>query len=271
MSEKGKMMVRFPQRVVCMTEESVELLYALGLEDRIIGVSAYVKRPVEAQKKQKISVFTHAQLDKIKELSPDLVLGFSDIQKDIAKDLIGMGLDVYIANHRSLEGVLDYCVRLGALFGESEKAIEYTDGLKRKIDDCQKRNSGAQRPKIYIEEWPDPQIVGINWFSEVIQLCGGIDLFRDKATQSLGSNRIISHDQVIKANPDIMLACWCGKPVNFEEIKNRDGYNALNFIKHEQLHELEPEIFLQPGPAPIVDGIDIIESIFNSWRSVNLN
>jgi iron complex transport system substrate-binding protein len=263
------MKVNFPQRIVCMTEESVETIYALGLEDRIVGVSSYVKRPEAATKKPKVSVFTHAQLQKIVDLRPDLVLGFSDIQKDIAKDLIGMGLNVWIANHRTIEEILSYILTLSSMLGVQEKGVEFVGQLQMKIQTAQEKGKKLKfRPRVFIEEWDEPTICGINWFSEVVELCGGVDVFKEKSQQSLGKDRIIRHSDIIEANPDIMLACWCGKKVDKDSIYSREGFSNLSFIKNKQVFELEPEVFLQPGPAPFVSGIEVLEEIFASWQKL---
>lgn len=263
------MNVNFPRRIVCLTEESVETIYDLGLEDLIVGVSSYAVRPAQVKKKPKVSVFTHAQLEKIKSLEPDLVLGFSDIQKDIAKDLIGMGLNVWVANHRSINGVLNYILTLGGMLGVGTKAQILVDDLKRKIDATYESTKNLSlRPRVYIEEWDDPQICGIQWFSELVELCGGKDVFQPQSKGILGQDRIISSNQVVYANPDIMLACWCGKKVDRESIKSREGYSKLEFVGNNRIHELDPAIFLQPGPAPIKDGIAVLQRIFATWNVI---
>lgn len=263
------MKVKFPHRIVCMTEESVETIYALGLQDRIVGVSSYVKRPEEATKKPKVSVFTHAQLQKIVDLKPDLVLGFSDIQKDIARDLIGMGLNVWIANHRSIQEILDYILTLSSMLGAQEAGEKFVDELIAKIEEAKASAKAlSRRPRVYIEEWDEPMISGIQWFSEFVELCGGTNVFHEKSNQSLGKDRVLSHKEVIAANPDIMLACWCGKKVDIESIYNREGYSQLSFIQNKQVYELEPEMFLQPGPAPILSGLEVLSKIFASWQKL---
>ncbi len=257
----------YPRRVVCLTEESVETMYALELQDRIIGVSAFVERPVEAKKLPTMSVFTHANLQKIVESKPDLVLGFSDIQKDIAKDLIGMGLNVWIANHRTLDEILDYILALGSLCGVRKAAMDYVAHLEEQLESA--KELAAQfdrRPKVYIEEWDEPMLSGIRWFSQIIQACGGIDIFESKSHGSLAKDRSVSSEEVIKQNPDIILGCWCGKPVDIESIKKREGWDKISAVKNSQIFELDPAIFLQPGPAPFVDGIPVIQRIFKDFQ-----
>ncbi len=252
-----------------MTEESVEVIYALDRSELIVGVSAYVERPPEAKKKKTISAFTHANLKRIKEINPDLVLGFSDIQKDIARDLIGEGLNVFIANHRSVEGILNYVQMVGNLIGETAKASEYVKELESKISKARKKASSFKvRPKVYIEEWNEPLICGIQWFSEIVDLCGGEVVHREKSLSSLANGRFLTHEEVIDFDPDIILASWCGKKVDFEHIYNREGYSKISAIQNKQVFELSPEIFLQPGPAPIVSGIDQLLEIFESYQHI---
>ncbi|WP_372653653.1 ABC transporter substrate-binding protein [Halobacteriovorax sp.] len=258
----------YPESIVCMTEESVEVIYALNKSELIVGVSAYVERPPEAKKKKTISAFTHANLKKIKELKPDLVLGFSDIQKDIARDLIGEGLSVFIANHRSVEGILNYVQMIGNLIGESDRASEYVKELESKISYAREKSSSFNvKPRVYIEEWDEPLICGIQWFSEIVELCGGEVVHKDKSQSSLATGRFLSHKEIIDYNPDIILACWCGKKVDFDNIYNREGYSTISAIKNNKVFELIPEIFLQPGPAPIVAGIDQLLEIFENYQS----
>jgi iron complex transport system substrate-binding protein len=258
---------KFPKSIVCMTEESVEVLYALGLSDLIVGVSCYVKRPEKAKSKPTISTFTSANLKKIIDLRPDLILGFSDIQKDIAKDLIGAGLNVFITNQRSLNEILDYIMMLGNLVGAGDETRQYIIDLENKIKWARDYSAKFKvKPKVYIEEWDNPQICGIEWFSEIVELCGGEVVHKDKSQSSMATDRIISVSDVASANPDIILACWCGKKVQMGTILERKGFENINAIKNNAIFELEPEIFLQPGPAPIVDGIDILLEIFEKFQ-----
>jgi len=260
-------MSRLPKRIVCLTEESVETLYALGKEELIVGVSAFVKRPEAAQKLKKVSAFTSANLEKIIDLKPDLVLGFSDIQKDIAKDLIGRGLNVFIANHRSISEILDYISTLGHMVGAHEEVNEYIKTLEMKISQAKEFGKSLKiKPKVYIEEWPDPMICGIQWFSEAIELCGGINIHHKESQSSLAKGRFVDSIQIIKANPDIMLASWCGKKFEKEHVLAREGWKDIKAIKEDRIFDLEPEIFLQPGPAVIVDGLDQLMSIFSKWK-----
>jgi iron complex transport system substrate-binding protein len=256
-----------PLRIICLTEESVETLFEIGAGDQIIGVSQFVKRPKEALDIPKVSMFTTSNIQKIKELKPDLVLGFSDIQKDIAKDLIENGIDVWIANHRSIDDLLRYISTLSKLVDRKDQGNVLIDKIKKNITRAQQFSKTLKsKPKVYFEEWDDPLISAITWVSEVIQICGGESIFHKKSYGNLAKERFVTHEEIIKANPDIMFACHCGKKVKIQKIKERDGYENLAFIKTNHIFELEPEIFLQPGPAVLLDGIDQIISIFEKWR-----
>jgi iron complex transport system substrate-binding protein len=259
-----------PSRIVCLTEESVETLYLLGEERRIVGVSAFVKRPPETKNLKRVSAFTSANIPKILELGPDLVLGFSDIQKDIARDLIGAGVNVFIANHRSLDEILNYILLLGRMVDQGEKAIALVDSFKEKLKASRQWAQSLKiKPRIHLEEWDEPLISGIQWFAELVEACGGELCFPEKAKASLAMDRTLSHDQVIAANPDIIFGCWCGKPVDISSIEKREGYAALKAVKNQEIYELEPEIFLQPGPAPFVDGLDIMRQHIENWVAKN--
>lgn len=250
----------FPQRIVCMTEESVETLYLLGKQDLIVGVSSFVKRPEQAQKLPKVSGFTNANIKKIDDLKPDLILGFSDIQQDIAKDLIALGHNVFITNQRSIAEILDYILMLGRLVSEEAKAIALVQTYRKKIKNIKKLENA---PKIYLEEWDEPMISGIRWFSELFELFGATDIFSKESKGSLAKERFIKANDVIEKNPDYIFACWCGKKVNIESIKTRTGFEKITAVKNNNIIELEPEIFLQPGPALFESGIDVIQELLS--------
>jgi iron complex transport system substrate-binding protein len=248
-----------PRKIICLTEESVETLALLGRLDLVAGVSIFVKRPLEAQNLPKVSAFTNSKIDTIVDMKPDLVLGFSDIQKDIARDLIGAGLNVWIANHRSLQETLDYVLLLGRLVGEETRAQALVDGWEQKLDRIRQRTAQwTSRPKVYFEEWDEPQISAIRWVSELIEVSGGEDIFAERSTAKLAQGRFCSAEEVVKRRPDIIFGCWCGKRVKLASFAARPGWEQVPAISAGQVHELEPEIFLQPGPALFVDGLDIM-------------
>lgn len=261
----------YPQRIICLTEESVELLYDLGLEERIVGVSTYVRRPAQARQLTTVSAFTHANLKKIIDLKPDLVLGFSDIQKDIARELIGAGLNVFITNQRSIDEIFSYLRQISALVGASQSGEAYVDGLEEKYSSFLKMNALQKcRPKVYLEEWDEPMITGIKWFSQLSVAAGAEVCFTNKSSGSLARDRFVSHEEVIEANPDIILACWCGKKVDIDAIKAREGWDTVEAVKNDQVIELAPEIFLQPGPALFKDGLEILGQVFEKWSKNQL-
>lgn len=260
----------FPSNIICLTEESVETLFLLGKQDLIKGVSAFVKRPEAAQKLPKVSFFTSSNIKKIKEHDPDLVIGFSDIQKDIAKELIGEGLNVYIANHRSIDEILDYIMLLSRMVDAKQEGLMLVESLQAKIDNAKAfAASLKKRPKVYFEEWDDPMISGIQWVSELIELCGGIDINKSLSSGKLAKERFVEPLTIIQSNPDLIIGCWCGKKVKIDQIKSRDGFDKIEAVKRNNVFELEPEIFLQPGPAPILDGIDILIDMFKKWDEEN--
>lgn len=254
---------KLPERIICLTEESVELLYLLGEEDRIVGVSQYAVRPARVKdQKPVVSVFTHANQKKVLELKPDLIIGYSDIQKDIAKNFIEMGLNVFIANHRTLEETLSYCGWVANLVGAGERYREIQSRWLEKMQDflIWTREKG-KRYKVYIEEWDEPRISGIRYFSELLELVGFDDINKDLRDGFLATQRCPKDEKTIKENPDIIFGCWCGKPVDIESIKNRPGWENISAVKNDLVIELAPEIFLQPGPALFEKGLDELKAL----------
>ncbi len=246
----------FTDRIICLTEESVETLYLLGKERSIIGVSEYVERPVEATHLPKVSQFVRSNIEEIVKLNPSLVIGFSDIQKDIASQLIGRGLNVFVTNQRSLSEILSYIEMFGRLVGEEAKAKTLTDDFRRKVDEMRKKGASLpMRPKVYFEEWDQPRLSGITWVSELIEICGGENIFKDRSG-SLAKDREVNDELIIARNPDVIFGCWCGKPVKTERIASRKSYDSLSAVKKKFIWELPPAIFLQPGPAIFLDGLD---------------
>ncbi|MFP5491044.1 MAG: ABC transporter substrate-binding protein [Bacteriovoracia bacterium] len=255
-----------PSKIICLTEESVETLALLGRLDLVAGVSIFVKRPAEAQNLPKVSAFTNSKIDTIVEMKPDLVLGFSDIQKDIARDLIGAGLNVWISNHRSIQETLDYVLMLGRLVGEEQKAQELVTTWENEIQRL-KKIIHQKRPKIYFEEWDEPQISAIRWVSELIEICGGEDIFKERSIEKMATGRFTTQEEVIERAPDIIFGCWCGKKVRIDKITERAGWSDIPAVKNQQVFELEPEIFLQPGPALFVDGLRIMAKYLENWQA----
>jgi len=248
-----------PRKIICLTEESVETLALLGRLDLVAGVSIFVKRPVEAQNLPKVSAFTSSKIDTIVDMKPDLVLGFSDIQKDIARDLIGAGLNVWVSNHRSLAETMGYVLWLGRLVGEESRARALVERWQREIEQCREETARWRvRPKVYFEEWDEPRISAIQWVSELIDAAGGENIFSDRAESKLAQDRTCTLAEVAERRPDIIFGCWCGKRVRLDDFRGREGWSDIPAVKNNQLHELAPEIFLQPGPALFEDGLRLM-------------
>jgi iron complex transport system substrate-binding protein len=259
---------RYPSRIICLTEEPTEVLYALGQEDRIVGISGFTVRPKRARReKPRVSAFTSAKLDRILELKPDFVIGFSDIQADIAQALIKSGIEVWISNHRSVDGILGYVRRLGALVGASSQAERYALELEAHIESV--RQSAAllrRRPRVYFEEWDEPLITGIRWVSELIGIAGGDDVFPERALCALAKGRILGDsDEVIRRAPDVMLGSWCGKRFRPNQVASRVGWDAVPAVRDGELHEIKSPLILQPGPAALTDGLDAIHRVMRQW------
>jgi iron complex transport system substrate-binding protein len=258
----------FPRRIACLTEEPTEVLYALGESDRIVGISGFTVRPPRARKeKPRISAFTSARIDEIMKLEPDLVVGFSDIQAEIARILIGRGVEVWISNHRSVEGILGYVRRLGAMVGAAQEAETYAQELERHVDKVRRSAATlARRPRVYFEEWDDPMISGIRWVSELVGIAGGEDVFPERAASSLARARIVPDGaEVVRAAPDIIIGSWCGKKFRPERVAARAGWAAIPAVRDGELHEVKSPLILQPGPAALTDGLDALHGIIARW------
>ena len=259
---------RYPQRIVCLTEETTETIYLLGEQERIVGISGFTVRPPQARKeKPKVSAFTSAKLDKIAALKPDLVLGFSDLQADIAADLVKQGLEVHIFNHRSVADIFRMISTLGGMLGCEAKTkalvAELEGGLERVKAAAAKL---ARRPKVYFEEWDEPQISGIAWVSELVGLAGGIDIFPELAKQSLARDRIVKDPlEVPRRAPDIILGSWCGKKFRPQAVAARPGWGEVPAVRDGALHEIKSSLILQPGPAALTDGVNAIHQVIADW------
>jgi iron complex transport system substrate-binding protein len=214
-----------------------------------------------------VSAFTSAKLDRILELRPDLVIGFSDIQADIAHSLIKSGIEVWISNHRSVEGILGYVRRLGAMVGAGERAESYALELEAHVEQVRRQAAGLKRrPRVYFEEWDEPLISGIRWVSELIGIAGGDDVFPERAACSLAKDRILGDaGEVIRRAPDLMLASWCGKRFRPERVRSRLGWDSIPAVRDAELHEIKSPLILQPGPAALTDGLDAIHRVVRQW------
>lgn len=248
-----------PERIVCLTEETVETLYLLGQEDRIVGVTGYAVRPARVRReKPRVSAFTSADIPKIMALEPDLVLTFSDLQADIAAALLRQGVTVLGYNQRDVAGILGMIRSLGALVGAADRAEGLAAGYEARLTQIAARADGRARPVVYFEEWDEPMISGIRWVSQLIEVAGGRDAFPALSAQPGAKDRILSSRQVIDARPDIILASWCGKRVRPEKIAARPGWDAIPAVRSGRIHEIKSPLILQPGPAALTDGLDAI-------------
>ncbi len=252
-----------PQRIVCLTEETVETLYLLGEDARIVGISGYVVRPPRARReKPRVSAFTSADIPKILALKPDLVLTFSDLQADIAADLIKHGVAVHAFNQRSVAEIFDMIRTVGALVGASDRAERLAAELVAALAAAQQRAAQRSfRPKVYFEEWDDPMISGIAWVSELIAAAGGDDIFAELAQHKSAKDRIVTARQVVARAPDIVIGSWCGKKFRPEKLALRPGFAALPAVKDGAVFEIKSPLILQPGPAALTDGLAAIEAI----------
>jgi iron complex transport system substrate-binding protein len=252
-----------PERIVCLTEETVETLYLLGEERRIVGISGYVVRPPRARReKPRVSAFTTADVPKILDLKPDLVLTFSDLQADIAATLIRHGIDVHAFNQRTIPEILDMVMMLGALTGTTDRARRLVQELANSIADVRGQAARLRRqPKVYFEEWDDPMISSIAWVSELVEAAGGIDVFADRRSNKLASDRIVTAEDVIRRAPDIIIGSWCGKKFRPEKVAKRPGFNCIPAVQRGALHEIKSSLILQPGPAALTDGLAALQAI----------
>jgi iron complex transport system substrate-binding protein len=262
------MEAQLPCRIVCLTEETTETLYRIGEADRIVGISGFTVRPPQARKeKPRVSAFTSARIDRILALSPDLVLGFSDLQADIAQELIRAGVSVMVFNHRSVSGILDMMKTLGAMVGASESAQVLIDECRANLEFARTR-AGTTRPRVYFEEWDTPQISAIRWVSELIEAAGGEDIFPELAQCPDGKSRIIADPQeVVRRRPDIIIGSWCGKKFRPEKVAARPGWSATPAVKNNALYEIKSAEILQPGPAALSDGLSRLCTIIDAWHA----
>ena len=262
------MPARHPERIVCLTEESTETLYLLGEERRIVGISGYTVRPPRARReKPRVSAFLSAKTDKIVALQPDLVIGFSDLQADIARDLAKAGLNVLIFNQRSVQEILNMVLTLSSLVGAADKGERLVAELEAGLDRIRASASAfPRRPRVYFEEWDEPMISGIRWVSELVEIAGGEDVLSEQSRSQAASGRIVSNPElVIERNPDVILGSWCGKKFRPERVAARAGWHAISAVKENQLFEIKSADILQPGPAALTDGVRQIHEILRRF------
>jgi iron complex transport system substrate-binding protein len=261
---------RYPTRIVCLTEETTEALYLLGEEERIVGISGFTVRPPRARKeKPKVSAFTSAKIDKILALEPDLVLGFSDLQADIASQLVRHGIEVHVFNQRSVGEILRVICMLGGMIGCEGKAVALASELEQGLAAIRATAATfARRPRVYFEEWDEPQISCIRWVSELIGIAGGDDVFPELAACGLGKDRIIADPlEPARRAPDIIFGSWCGKKFSARNVAAREGWGDVPAVRDRELHEVKSSIILQPGPAALTDGVQALHRVIAAWAA----
>jgi iron complex transport system substrate-binding protein len=257
-----------PQRIVCLTEETTEWLYLLGEQERIVGISGYTVRPRRARdEKPKVSAFLSAKIDRILELKPDCVFGFSDLQADIAAELVRKGVQVTVFNQRSVEEIFSMLWQVAALVGQADRAAELLEKMRGRLQAIEAAGRALpRRPRVFFEEWDDPPISGIRWVSELVRIAGGDDLFPELAVQPLGKDRIVADPgEIVRRNPDIVVGSWCGKKFRPERVAARPGWEQVNAVRDAQLFEIKSADILQPGPAALTDGVEQLHRIVLRW------
>jgi iron complex transport system substrate-binding protein len=248
--------MRYPERIVCLTEETTETLYLLGEGERIVGVSGYTVRPPEARRKPRVSAFINARFDKIQALRPDLILAFSDLQADIAAELIRRGYTVVTFNQRSVEEILQMIVMVGALVGRNDRAEALVAELLAGLGEIRAAAEKLpRRPRVFFEEWDSPIISGICWVDELIEIAGGQPIFPELRSASLAKHRIVDPGDVVARDPEVIVASWCGKGVKKKSIVERQGWETVSAVKAERIHEIKSTYILQPGPASLTEGV----------------
>jgi iron complex transport system substrate-binding protein len=261
-----------PHRIVCLTEETTEWLYLLGQSHRIAGISGYTVRPKEARhEKPRVSAFTSAKIDKILALNPDCVFGFSDLQADIAAELIRRGVQVTVFNQRSLDEIFSMLYQVAAMVGEAVQGLQRIEAMQQHLQAIKTQSKAlAKRPKVYFEEWDEPPISAIRWVSELIQMAGGDDCFPELALQSMGKDRIIADPmEIVRRSPDIIIGSWCGKKFRPEKVAARAGWGDVPAVKSGLIFEIKSADILQPGPAALTDGVNQLHRIVQNWSQTH--
>jgi iron complex transport system substrate-binding protein len=261
----GKSSVAFPRRIVCLTAETAEIAYAVGAGDRVVGVPGTARRPEAVRDKARVGGFTTFRLDRILALEPDLVLAFSDLQKDVVRDLVGAGAAVLCTNQRSLDEVMAAILLIGGALGCEAAARDLVTDMRDEIRQVREYSSvWPDRPRVWFEEWPDPLIAGIRWVSEMVEIAGGRDVFAELRDRHAARERVVAPDEVARRDPQIVLASWCGKPVDRDAIARRPGWDRVSAVRSGQIHELNGADVLAPGPS-LMAGLrrihDIVQAV----------
>lgn len=259
-----------PRRIVCLTEETTETLYLLGEQDRIVGISGYTCRPPEARQKPKVSAFTSAKIGKILELKPDLIVGFSNLQGDIARDLIRAGCSVLITNQRSVEEIISTILLISRIVEAEAAGQALVDHLRRGLDDIAVSASLFQhRPRVLFEEWHDPLISGIRWVEELVEIAGGTPIFPELRMEHDAAKRIVDPAVVVDRDPEVIIASWCGRKMNAKFIASRPGWDRISAVRNGRIYEVKSTLILQPGPASLTDGVRRLHEILSAVDEVS--
>jgi iron complex transport system substrate-binding protein len=257
-------MPRYPQRIVCLTEETTETLYLLGQGDRIVGVSGYTVRPPEARRKPKVSAFINAKFDKIQALEPDLVLAFSDLQADLGAELVRRGIAVVTFNQRTVAEILQMIRMLGGLVGCQPAAEALADRLERDLDGIREAASRfPARLRVFFEEWDEPLISGIRWVEELVEIAGGAPIFPELANARLAKDRIVDAAEVARRDPQVVFASWCGKKMKKTTIVSRSGWDRVSAVRDDRIYEIKSTYILQPGPASLTEGVGQLHRVLS--------
>lgn len=263
----GQSAIDFPRRIVCLTAETAEIAHLLGAGDRVVGVPGTARRPEAVRDKARVGGFTTFRVDRILALEPDLVLAFSDLQKDVVRDLIEAGVSVLCTNQRSFEEVLRTILMVGGALGCEARARELVADMREEVRQVREYSSvWPDRPRVYFEEWPDPLVAGIRWVSELIEMAGGRDVFAERSGRPDARGRTVSAEEVVARDPEIILASWCGKPVDRRAIARRPGWESVSAVKLGQIHELPGADVLAPGPSLMV-GLRQIHEIIQAFQT----
>ncbi len=252
----------YPRRIICLTEETTETLYLLGEQDRIVGVSGYTVRPPEARQKPRVSAFITANIEKIESLEPDLIFAFSDLQADIAAQLIKRGFNVFTFNQRSVAEILQMILTIGRIVGNDAGGLALVRRLEGEIDSVRMSASGfAFRPRVFFEEWGDPLISGIRWVDELIEIAGGIPIFPELRQNQAAKDRVVDPMEVIRRDPDVIVGSWCGRRIKKHVIAGRDGWENIRAVQTDQIYEIKSSYILQPGPAALTEGLRQLHAV----------
>jgi iron complex transport system substrate-binding protein len=252
----------FPSRIVCLSDEASELLYLLGEEDRIVGVSGFSRRPPEVRSKPRVSTFRDANFEAIEKLDPDLVITYSDVQADITKEAIHRGLPVLNFNQRSVTEIFEFIELMARMVNQPQRGRELIAAYQAELDNIAQTAAGFRwRPRVYFEEWNEPLISGIEWVEELMELAGGEPIFPDLRKARKAKDRIVQPEQIIEQNPDVIIASWCGMKVDTNAICSRPGWDAITAVRNGHVYEVPSSLILQPGPAALTEGIEGLHRI----------